>query len=79
MKASKFFEMSNEELNTQLATLKEELFNLRFKQSTNDLANPLQLNVCKKDIAKVMTVLRQRELGISKEPAKAAKKTKKTK
>lgn len=77
MKASKYFEMTNEELNIKLAELKEELFNLRFKNKAGQLDNSGQLNVCKKDIAKVMTILRQRELGISVEPIKkSAKKAK---
>ena len=75
MKTTSFFEMTNEELNVKLASLKEELFNLRFKHRAGQLDNANQLNVCKKDIARVMTIIRQRELGLSKEPvAKAAKK-----
>ncbi|MEG1535400.1 MAG: 50S ribosomal protein L29 [Clostridia bacterium] len=77
MKASNFFEMTNEELNVKLVSLKEELFNLRFKHKANQLENANLLNVCKKDIAKVMTILRQRELQISQEPVKKA--TKKSK
>ena len=68
MKAAKYFEMNNKELNTKLTELKAELFNLRFKHSINQLPNPLVLVECKKDIAKVKTILRQRELGISFEP-----------
>lgn len=71
MKASNFFEMTSEELNMKLASLKEELFNLRFKNKAGQLDNANQLNVCKKDIAKVKTIIRQRELGISVEPKKA--------
>ncbi len=77
MKSNKFFEMTTDELNIKLTGLKEELFNLRFKHRAGQLENANQLNVCKKDIARVMTIIRQRELGISAEPAKkAAKKTK---
>ena len=75
MKASNFFEMTNDELNVKLASLKEELFNLRFKHKAGQLDNANQLNVCKKDIARVNTILRQRELNISVEPIKAAAKT----
>ena len=74
MKTSKFFEMSTEELNAKLNDLKAELFNLRFKHTTNQLSNPLVLADCKKDIARVKTVIRQRELGISFEPVKKSKK-----
>ena len=74
MKASNFFEMTNDELNLKLNELKEELFNLRFKHKAGQLENANQLAVCKKDIARVKTVIRQRELGISQEPAKASAK-----
>lgn len=77
MKSNKFFEMTTDELNIKLTGLKEELFNLRFKHRAGQLENANQLNVCKKDIARVMTIIRQRELGISAEPTKKA--TKKTK
>jgi large subunit ribosomal protein L29 len=75
MKANKFFEMSNQELNSKFDELKAELFNLRFKHTTNQLSNPNVLVECKKNIAKVKTILRQRELGISFEPVKKAKKS----
>ena len=42
---------------------KEELFNLRFSHATGQLANPASINVCKKDIARVKTLLRERELN----------------
>ena len=64
MKASIVHEMTNEELNKKLSDLKKELFNLRFQHSTGSLGNPKALTVCKKDIARVKTVLRERELGI---------------
>ena len=43
--------------------LKKELFNLRLNHATGQLNNPLALSVCKKDIARVKTVLRERELS----------------
>ena len=79
MKPERFFEMTNEELNNTVNELKKELFELRFKQAVAQLQNPLRIRECKKDIARAMTVLRQREIGISVEPAaikaKSAKKT----
>lgn len=76
MKASIYFDMSNSDLNIKLVELKQELFNLRFKHATGQLENANQLNLLKKDIAKIKTILRQRELNISAEPvAVAAKKT----
>ena len=68
MKSKVFYEVNSEELKTKLTELKKELFNLRFKHSTGQLTDGNQLNKCKKDIARVMTILRQRELGISSEP-----------
>lgn len=73
-KAVKYFEMSNEELNNKLEELKANLFNLRFKLATNQLPNNMVVADCKRDIARVMTIMRQRELGISFEPAKTATK-----
>ena len=77
MKAKELFDMTNKELEVKLDSLKEELFNLRFKHATGQLENANQLNFIKKDIARVKTVLRQRELNISVEPkSKSAKKAK---
>lgn len=74
MKTSNFFEMSNEELSIKLASLKEELFNLRFQHKAGQLESPKKIATCKKDIAKVNTIIRQRELGISVAPTKKASK-----
>lgn len=65
MKANKVREMNNEELSAKLADLKKELFNLRLSHATGQLTNNLALNLCKKDIARVQTVLRERELNAS--------------
>ena len=62
MKASTFKEMSVEELNLKLTQLKQELFNLRFSHATGQLANPMQMVNCKRDIARIKTILREREL-----------------
>ncbi|MBP5177695.1 MAG: 50S ribosomal protein L29 [Clostridia bacterium] len=62
MKAKQIHEMTDEELNTKLAELKEELFNLRFRHATGQLENPNVIAVVKKDIARVKTVIREREL-----------------
>ncbi|MGI6702207.1 MAG: 50S ribosomal protein L29 [Christensenellales bacterium] len=68
---SKFYELNNDELLNKLNEFKKELFNLRFKHATGQLSDGNQLNKCKKDIARVLTILRQRELGLSAEPRKA--------
>ena len=75
MKTTNFFEMTNDELQVKLAALKQELFDLRFKHKAGNLDNNSKIASTKKDIARCMTVIRQRELGISAEPAKAAKKS----
>ena len=66
MKAQNFASMTDKELANKLADLKSELFNLRFSHATGNLANPLALKTCKKDIAKVKTIIRERELGLAK-------------
>ena len=80
MKVEKLRTQSDAELNKMLGDLKAQLFNLRFSNATGSLQNPLAINTCKKDIAKVMTVLKERELGISKSvvaPVETKKTTKK--
>ena len=63
MKINEIKNMTNEELNNKLASLKAELFNLRFRHAIGQLENPASLNTCKKDIAKVKTILREKELA----------------
>ena len=62
MKAKQFHEMSSQELDTQLKDYKEELFNLRFQLATGQLQNPMVIKDCKKNIARVKTIVREREL-----------------
>ena len=62
MKAKEVHDMTNDELNAKLGSLKEELFNLRFRHATGQLENPNVLKTVKKDIARVKTVIREREL-----------------
>jgi len=66
MKVEEIRAKSNEELAAELTSLKEELFKLRFQHSTNQLENPAQISSVKKDIARVMTVIRERELTAAK-------------
>ena len=61
MKANEIKEMTADELNTKLAELKEELFNLRFLHAVNQLENPKRLQAVKKDIARVKTFIRKHE------------------
>ena len=60
MKASELREMSVEQLNAKLGELKEELFNLRFQLEIQQLENPHKIKDVKHDIARVMTVLREK-------------------
>ena len=61
MKAKELKELTADELNSKLAELKEELFNLRFQHAVNQLENPKRLQAVKKDIARVKTVIREQE------------------
>ena len=63
MKATEVRELTTKELEAKLADLKKELFNLRLSHATGQLNNPLELANVKKDIARVKTVLRERELA----------------
>ena len=72
----------NERLVEELRKSKEELFNLRFQSATGQLENHGRLRAVKKDIARIYTVLRERELGIRAEvaaPVVEAKEEKKSK
>ena len=62
MRAKQLRDLSVLELNNKLVDLKGELFNLRFQHATGQLDNPLKINFIKKDIARVSTVIREREL-----------------
>lgn len=62
MKISNIRELTPGELNEKLNQLKSELFNLRFQHATKQLDNPLRLAEVKKDIAKVKTIIREKEI-----------------
>lgn len=66
MKISELRELSTEELNEKVYLLKEELFNLRRKKAVGQLEHGEKVKEVRKDIAKAFTVLRERELGITK-------------
>ena len=63
MKISEIQGLTVAELNAKLKELNSELFNLRFSQATRSLANPMQIHNVKKDIARVKTVLREKEIA----------------
>ena len=62
MKIETIREMSTDELGNELDKLKNELFNLRFQHVTGQLENPIKMREVKKDIARIMTVIRENEL-----------------
>ncbi len=77
---NEFSSLTDKELADKLASLKSELFNLRFTNATGSLTNNSSISVCKRNIARVKTVMRQRELGLAKAPTKETtkKSTRKT-
>ncbi|MGE5613424.1 MAG: 50S ribosomal protein L29 [Bacillota bacterium] len=62
MKASELRERTQEELQKELGELKAELFKLRFQLVTNQLENPMKLKDVKRSIARIKTIMREREL-----------------
>ena len=63
MKANEIRKMSGAELEKKLADLKKDLFNLRLQHATNQLDNPVRIAEVKKDIARVMTIIREQQLA----------------
>lgn len=66
MKSKQVLEMTDKELQNKLQELKSELFFLRFKNATNQLTNPMVLVETRRDIARIKTVIRQREIAKQK-------------
>jgi large subunit ribosomal protein L29 len=64
--------IDTDDLVTRLREAKEELFNLRFQAATGQLESHGRLRAVKKDIARIYTVMRERELGITDEPESGA-------
>jgi large subunit ribosomal protein L29 len=60
--ADKLRDTAEDELDTKLAEAKEELFNLRFQLVTGQLDNPMQIKVVRKQVARILTLMREREL-----------------
>jgi large subunit ribosomal protein L29 len=65
---SELRELHDDELDTKLREAKEELFNLRFQMATGQLDNNRRLRTVRHDIARIYTILRERELGLSVAP-----------
>ena len=64
MKAEELRGLSIPELREKVRELREELFNLRFQKSIHQLENPMRIRQVKRDIARVLTVIREKELNI---------------
>ena len=64
-------ELHDDELETRLREAKEELFNLRFQMATGQLDNNRRLRTVRHDIARIYTILHERELGLSVAPSEA--------
>ena len=63
MELKKMREMSEVELNAELVKMKKDLFNLRFQHVTGQLENPVKMRDAKRDIARVKTIIREKQLG----------------
>lgn len=63
MKINEIRKLSDEEITKEIESAKEELFNLRFNQATGNLEKPSRINELRKQVARMKTVLRERELG----------------
>ncbi len=64
MKAKELRELSIPELKEKLSKLREELFNLRFQKSIHKLENPMRIREVKRDIARVLTILNEKDRAI---------------
>lgn len=63
MELNKIREMSEMELNAELVKMKKDLFNLRFQHVTGQLENPIKMRETKRDIARIKTIIREKELA----------------
>ena len=63
MKTSEIRELSSEEIHQELAERKQELFNLRFQRATEKLENPMRFKHIRREVARMRTILRERDLA----------------
>ncbi len=66
MKVKELRELTDAELNKKMLDFKDELFKLRFQMATGQLDNPMKLQEARRKIARVKTIIRERELGIKR-------------
>ncbi len=67
MRVDELRELTNEELEEKLREFKEELFNLRFQNATAQLENPMRIRQVRRTIARIKTIVRERELDLQKQ------------
>lgn len=67
MKAAEVHDLKDDELIVKLIDAKQEAFNLRFRQATGELENTSRLGVARRDIAKLLTVAKERGIDVEKE------------
>jgi len=65
MKAGEIRDLSADELSLKLSDLQKEAFNLKFQLAMGDIENPMRIREVRKTIAKIKTILKQKELGLS--------------
>lgn len=73
MTADELRKKTDQELGTELKTLKEGLFKLRFRKVTDVIEDPNQIKTMRKDIARIQTLMREREIKKKREEAAAKK------
>ncbi len=66
MKARELRDLTNDELSSRLDDLKDELFNLRFQHIAGDLDNPMRMKAVRRDIARIKTIMCERELELKR-------------
>jgi large subunit ribosomal protein L29 len=71
MKSEKYRELTKEELERNVRDLREELFNLRFRVSSQKLDNPLKIRELRREIARILTIMREEDMGLSRLPGSA--------
>ena len=69
MRAEDIRELTDDEIETRIAELAEERFRLRIRSATQTLEDPLRLRALRKDVARLKTILRQRQLAATQNPA----------
>lgn len=66
MKVESLRELPDEELKAKIAEMREELFNFRFRHATGQLDNPMMLRVARRNLARALTLQRERKLGFER-------------